>query len=64
MSKEIWIDLYDEMVEEYCESHPDEDERKVWDTFWDTNADEIQARYADKIGDMIDRTRLAAKEET
>ena len=64
MSKEIWIDLYDKMIEEYCEAHPEADERKVYDTLWDTHAGEIQSRYADKIGDMIDRARLAPKKES
>lgn len=59
--KEAWIELYEQMIEEYCERHPGADERKVYDTLWETHADEIQARYADKIGDMIDRARMMKK---
>ena len=63
MSKEMWCNLYDKMVEEYCEEHPEEDERIVHETFWETHAEEIHTRYADTMGDLIDAAKQRAKAE-
>lgn len=59
MSKELFIAAHEELIEEYLERHPEAD----WHEAYEATADFIQDRYADNIGDMIDRARDRAKYE-
>lgn len=53
MSKEMWISAQEELVEEYLEKHPNTTESEAYDAV----IDQVDNRFADNFGDMIDRAR-------
>ena len=64
MSKEVWIDVVEAMVEEYME-HRGVDWHHAYEAVTNVNdkamQDEIHARYRDVFADMADRARMGRK---
>jgi len=58
MSKELWIDAHEELIEEYLEEHPDATQAEAVEA----TVDRVDDRYANNMGDMIDRARDQMKE--
>jgi hypothetical protein len=58
VSKELWINAHDELIAEYLEAHPEATEAEAIEA----TVARVDDRYADNIGDMIDRARDLAKE--
>lgn len=59
MSKEIWIEVHEKLVDEYLEEHPDAE----WDEAYHATEDDVDEAYADHIGGMIDAIRSRKKYE-
>lgn len=58
MTKELWIDTFERLVQEFMHEHPKapESAAEAWaETMIDT-------RYADRLADMADYARMMAKE--
>ncbi len=53
MSKEIWIEAFDELIEKYLEEHEDATDEEA-QAYAEKQIDQV---YADNIGDMIDAAR-------
>lgn len=53
MSKELYIQAHEELIDEYLEAHPDADDNEAYNA----TADAAYDRMADKYADMIDRAR-------
>ena len=66
MSKELWIDIVEEMVDEYME-HRGVDWNHAYEAVTNVNdtvmQDEIHARYREHIADMADAAKDRAKAE-
>ena len=58
MSKELWMAVHEEMVEEYLMEHPDAE----WSEAYEKTADAVSDRFRDKFADMIDSARARAKD--
>ena len=59
MSKELWIQAHDELVEEYMEDHPS----VTWEQAYDRCAEHASERMGDNLADLADRLRMEAKEQ-
>ena len=59
MSKELWIQAHDELVEEYLERYPS----ASWSDAYDKCAEGAQERMMDNIADYADGERKRMKEE-
>lgn len=57
MSKELYIDAHEALVEEYLDANPDAD----WQTAYDATADEAYEWMRDKLADRADDLRDRAK---
>ena len=58
MSKELWIQAHEELVEEYLEEYPD----ASWTEAYDRTADYASERMGDNLADLGDQLRKQAKE--
>lgn len=58
MSKELFIQAHEELIEEFLEQNPSATEQEAYDR----TADMAWGRASDKLADMIDNARLRAKE--
>lgn len=59
MSKELFIEAHEELIEQYLERHPNATEAEAYDK----TADRAYDRMTDKYADMIDQARQRAKDE-
>ena len=59
MSKELWIQAHDELIEEYLETNPD----AKWSKAYNKCADFASERMADNFADLVDGYRKQLKEE-
>jgi len=59
MSKELWIEAHEQLIEEYLEKHPD----ASWAEASKAVEDKTQDRFADNFASMIDAARQRAKDE-
>ena len=57
--KELYMQVHDELVEQYMLDHPN----ATWDEAYDKTADAAYDRYVDKYADMIDAARDRKKYE-
>ena len=57
MTKEIWIDVFDGLIEKYQEEHEDATDQEAHE--WAEK--QIDQAYGDKVGDMIDAVRERRK---
>jgi hypothetical protein len=58
MSKELFIQAHEELIEKYLERHPNATEAEAYDK----TADGAYARMTDKYADMVDRIRQEFKD--
>jgi hypothetical protein len=58
MSKELFIEAHEQLIEEYLEKHPEATEAEAYEK----TTDHIQDRYADNFGSRIDYLRMLQKE--
>lgn len=58
MSKELFIQAHEELIEKYLERHPNATEAEAYDK----TADGAYDRMSDRYADMIDRARQRAKD--
>ncbi len=58
MSKELWIQAHDELVEEYLETYP----KATWTEAYDRTAEHASERMGDNLADRIDQLNDARKE--
>ena len=58
MSKELFIDAHEELIEIYLEQHPDATEAEAYDK----TADAAYERMRDKYADMVDAVRQRKKD--
>lgn len=59
MSKEMFMDAHDELIEQYLIDHPDADH----DEAVEKTAERAYDRMVDKYADMIDAAKQRAKDE-
>ena len=59
MSKELWIQAHDELVEEYLEQYP----TASWTEAYDRTAEHASERMGDNLADLGDQLRKQAKED-
>lgn len=59
MSKEMWMAVHEELVEQYLLDHPDAD----WNEAYEATVDHVDDRYRDKFADMVDAAKQRAKDE-
>ena len=59
MSKELFIQAHEELIERYLERHPNATEAEAYDK----TADAAYGHMTDKIADMADAMRDSAKYE-
>lgn len=59
MSKELWIQAHDELVEEYLEEYPN----ASWTEAYDKCAEFAQERMMDNLADLGDQLRKQLREE-
>ena len=59
MSKELFIDAHEELIEQYLERHPDATDNEAYEA----TADRAWDRAKDKLADMADTMRQRAKDE-
>ena len=57
MSKELFIDAHEELIDEYLEAHPNATEQQAYDA----TADAAYGRMTDRLGDMADAAHDRAK---
>jgi hypothetical protein len=58
MSKELFIQAHEELIEKYLERHPNATEAEAYDK----TADGAYDRMTDKLADMIDQARQREKD--
>lgn len=58
MSKELWIQAHDELVEEYMEDNPS----VSWTEAYDRTAEHASERAGDNLADLIDQGRKESRE--
>ncbi len=59
MSKALWIQAHDELVEEYMEENPS----VSWEQAYDRTAEHASERMGDNLADLGDRLRKEMKEQ-
>ena len=59
MSKELFIEAHEELIEQYLLDHPD----ATWDEAYEKTADGAYDRMRDKFADMVDAAKMRAKDE-
>ena len=59
MSKELFMDAHEQVIEEYLEAHPNSD----WYEAYNATADVAYVRMTENVADLIDRERDRRKEE-
>lgn len=59
MSKEMFIDAHEQLIEEYLEAHPDATEAEALEAITD---EKIDARYRDNFADRVDAAKQRAKD--
>lgn len=59
MTKELFIDAHEELIEIYLEQHPEASEAEAYDK----TADAAYERMRDNLADMADALRQREKEE-
>lgn len=58
MSKELFIEAHEQLIEEYLEKHPE----ATWHEAYEKTADAATDRMADNLGDRMDYLRMLKKE--
>lgn len=58
MSRELFIDAHEQLVEEYLENHPDAD----WNEAYEKTADMAHGRLRENLADRADYLRMKHKE--
>ena len=58
MSKELYIEAHEELIEEFLEEHPG----ATWSQAYEATADGAWNKAANKYADMIDDYRMRQKE--
>lgn len=58
MSKEMFMDAHEQLIEEYLERHPDAD----WNEAYERTADLAHGRMRENLADRADHYRLLKKE--
>lgn len=59
MSKELFIEAHEELIERYLETHPEATEAEAYNK----TADNAWSHMADRLGDRMDRLKDQAKED-
>jgi hypothetical protein len=59
MTKELFIDAHEQLIERYLEDHPEATEAEAYDR----TADRAYDRMIDNLADMADAARQRAKDE-
>lgn len=60
MSKELWIAAHEQLIEEYLLKHPTASDAEASAN----TVDEVQDRFANNLGGMIDAARQRAKDHS
>jgi hypothetical protein len=60
MSKELWCQVHEELVAEYLDAFPNAD----WTTAYESTAEMVDARLADKLADLYDQRRMEQRENS
>ena len=58
MTKELYIEAHEELIEEYMKEFP----TVTWEQAYDLTADKAYDRYTSKLGDLIDQVRMSHKD--
>lgn len=58
MSKELFMDAHEQLIEEYLEKHPDAD----WSEAYEKTADMAYGRMRDNLADRADYLRMKEKD--
>jgi hypothetical protein len=59
MTKEMYIEAHEQLIEEYLEKHPE----ATWDQAYELLADKAYDRYRDNFADLVDQARQRKKDE-
>jgi len=59
MSKKLWMDAHEELVEEYLEEYPDAD----WAEAYNRTTEHASERMGDNLADLGDQLRKQLREE-